>query len=464
MRPFRRHPDRPRPEPSRGPALQLGVGRAPGEPAVHRGEWRSLPPIQRMVTPADGTFGPGPFGPGPFETGLTTRQSPALLGRLGHFVAPDAPGGTFEAVTRPLGRRSFAPPPGAAMAPVREEPPPELPSVAEPVTSAPGRPLVTAPPPAPPFVQRTAEPPPVARPAAGTVDAMSGPAPFSPEATPGTAGTAVLPMAPTVSGTVTPPSGTTPPLTALPSTPTPPAPTTGVSTQPPATPPSPAPPAAGPGAEVVRTTTSFGPPPRRPGLGAPLPPGVSRLPSVQRESATGPGAPTAATGVGTSTSHAPTSSPEATTEPVPSGDAPGAPHLGDDPTTQDEEAPTEIAPLVGLRRLPTTMDYGPDTPDEPTRALPDLVSTVQRQAISFVTAPNPFRVAAGTESATEPSRSAPEQPLDPIAPLLAERVFVSSSPPVGVQRLGSGPMPAEQPPGPAPPSTPDRPNDHGLHL
>ena len=118
--------------------------------------------------------------------------------------------------------------------------------------------------------------------------------------------------------------------------------------------------------------------------------------------------------------------------------------------SKDEEAPTEIAPLVGLRRLPTTMDYRPDTADEPTRTLSDPFSTVQRQAISFVTAPNPFRIEAGTVSATEPSRSAPQKPPDTIAPLVTERRFVSSSPLVGAQRPGSVSMPAEQPAGATP--------------
>ncbi len=218
MRPFRRHPDRHRAEPPAPPTATL-----PGEPAVHRGEWRSLPPIQRMVTPAAGTFGTEPF-----ETGLTTRQSPALLGRLGHFVAPDAPSGTFEAVSRPLGSHTFAPPPGAMPAPVWDEPPPELPAVAEPVSRAPIGSLVTAPPPAPPFVQRAtvaaSAPPPAA--SAGDADNIaSEPVLLTPHDTPGTAGEAALPMAPTVSGT--PPSPPAAGLTATPFGTTPPAAPTG---------------------------------------------------------------------------------------------------------------------------------------------------------------------------------------------------------------------------------------------
>ena len=134
-----------------------------------------------MVTPAAGTFGTEPF-----ETGLTTRQSPALLGRLGHFVAPDAPSGTFDAVARPLGSHTFATPPGAMPPPVWDEPRPELPAVAEPVGSAPMGSLVTAPPPAPPFVQRDD--------GAGAAPAIADaavpePAAHTPHDTPGTAGT-----------------------------------------------------------------------------------------------------------------------------------------------------------------------------------------------------------------------------------------------------------------------------------
>ncbi len=97
--PFRRH----RPPSPEAPAIA-------GEPAVHRAEWRGLAPIQRAVTPVAGTFGTTSF-----ESGLASRRNPALVGQMGHFVTPDAEGGTFDVAARPAGRRTFAPPPGAVI-------------------------------------------------------------------------------------------------------------------------------------------------------------------------------------------------------------------------------------------------------------------------------------------------------------------------------------------------------------
>ena len=170
----------------------------------------------------------------------------------------------------------------------------------------------------------------------------------------------------------------------------------------PTTSPSPARLPPRPSPEIVRTTASFGAPPRRAGLGAPLPPGVSRLPAVQRESAPRPEATAPATGVGGSPSRTSAPAPETGSEPVPSREEPVTPPRRHDPIVPVDDVPPEIAPLVGLRRLPTTMDDGLSTPDEPSATPSDLAATIQRQAASFVTAPNPFRVGAGPEPPTEP--------------------------------------------------------------
>ena len=268
-----------------------------------------MPPVQRIVTPAAGTFGTHPF-----ETGLTTRQSPALLGRLGHFVAPDAPGGTFEAVARPLGSRSFAPPPGAAIAPLWEGPPPELPSMAEPVSSASGRSLVTAPPPAPPFVQRTAGPVSAPRPPPALWTRRRRSRRPSPRRTrPGPPGRRCCRWRPPSPVRSCRRRARLPrrhaSLTVLPSIPKPPASTAGVTTQPPA---STAGVATAPRHAAV-AGAACGAPRRRSSSGRRRrsdhrragPDWVPRCrlapagcPAVQRESATGPGALTPVTGVG----------------------------------------------------------------------------------------------------------------------------------------------------------------------
>ena len=204
--------------------------------------------------------------------------------------------------------------------------------------------------------------------------------------------------------------------------------------------------ASAPSLEIVRTTASFGAPPRRAGLGVPLPPGVSRLPAVQRESAPRPEATAPATGVGGSPSRTSAPAPETGSEPVPSRDEPVTPPRRHDPVVPVDDVPPEIAPLVGLRRLPTTMDDGLSTPDEPSATPSDLAARIQRQAASFVTAPNPFRVGAGPEPPAGPPGQAPEQALDVIAPLVAERRFVSSSALAGVRSLGPvSPSPGQPP-------------------
>ena len=132
-----------------------------------------------MVTPAAGTFG--------------NLRARSVRDRAHHPPEP-RPARTPRPLRRPRGaerdlRRSHQ----AAWSPlvraaarrgdgagVGRAARPSCPRWPEPVTSAPARPLVTAPPPAPPFLQRTAEPPPVARPAAGTVGPCPGPAPSLP--------------------------------------------------------------------------------------------------------------------------------------------------------------------------------------------------------------------------------------------------------------------------------------------
>jgi hypothetical protein len=94
-----------------------------------RGEWASLPTIQRVVEPMPPTFGTASF-----EAGLPSRHGPQFLQRLGHDVSATAPGGLVSGLVGParpepspgtgalalsrsspaIGTRSFGPPPWRA--------------------------------------------------------------------------------------------------------------------------------------------------------------------------------------------------------------------------------------------------------------------------------------------------------------------------------------------------------------
>ena len=422
--PFGRHRER-SPEALAAGSGAAGSGAAgePGEPAVHRAEWRSLPPIQRAVTPAGGTFGTTSF-----EQGLTSRHNPGLLGTLGHYVVPDGPAGSFEAMAPNESRRTFAPAPGMVL-PSAVEPVRELPAVgvsAGPVTAAS---LLTAPSvPSRPAValQRIpasprAEPIPVGT---GTdrPPLVAGPMPAEPDD---------VPLRPTIARPPVEPGADLTPAAAaieLPGpvpTPSgagagePPAPLLGAPPRdftapgrPPAT-------SGGPPASALSASPA-GEAPRRPGLGAPLPSGTDRLPAVQRVSqgarpgppsrpgiapppplrglgrpeATGPSAPSSPASASSPTSEAPTAT-AATAPPA------GAPPAVDDGGSAD------LAPL-GLRRLPT-MEPDVDAPGPLPRVTGDTTS-VQRTASSLVTAPHPYPDALS---------AGPSGGLRTVAPLLA---------------------------------------------
>lgn len=57
-----------------------------------RGDWRTLPPLQRLA-PATTTIDTG------FDQRLATAGTPMFLGELGHLVDPDGPGGTITSLT-----------------------------------------------------------------------------------------------------------------------------------------------------------------------------------------------------------------------------------------------------------------------------------------------------------------------------------------------------------------------------
>ena len=385
MRPFRRRPDLQPAEPApRRSASSTAPGTSSGEPAVHRGEWRGLPPIQRSVSPVDPTFGTRPF-----ETGLATRQSPALLDRLGHFVAPDAPSGTFDAVSRPLGAHTFAPPPEAPAAASWGDSPHELPAIAA-TASSPERSLVTAPAPAPPVLQRRAD-------AAALQPDRRETAGASP--TPPSSSSTGIPSAPPAERPATP---TAPIVSATPIVSNPGPPTTPVaSLQRSAAPPA--------------TVDPMAAPPRRSGLGAPLPPGLSRLPTVQRDSAPPPRITSPAQ--------------DASTEAQPRTDEPSVPI---DLIADDVAA--EVAPLLGLRRLPT---MGPPVDDPAAR---QNESAVQRRAASFVTAPDPFGADRGPVTATESGDGSAHNPVA-VAPLTGDRLPTAPAPATGAEPGSPWPVP-----------------------
>ncbi len=92
-----------------------GAGRPPGRVA------------RAAADPTDGDAGGGHVRDHvPSRRASTSRRSPALVGPLGHFVAPDAAGGTFEVAARPAGRRTFPPPAGLVIPPSDGEPVREL--------------------------------------------------------------------------------------------------------------------------------------------------------------------------------------------------------------------------------------------------------------------------------------------------------------------------------------------------
>ncbi len=429
MWPFRRRPD-----PDRG-GVAPGPAPGPGEPAVHRGEWRGLPPIQRVVTPATTTFGAGPSDSGPFEAGLATRQSPALLDRLGHFVAPDAPSGTFEAVARPVGRHTFPPPPGSVTALPLDDPPHGLAPLPEPIAAWPSRPLLTAPTPTPPLVQRRAE---VS--AVRPDDGGAGPNPATPQ--PGSTGTsdpdALGGALPTESGL---PTGSTLPTAPLVSTPLPPVSLSRVGPTAPISRPAASPSADSSSSASPSGTSSVGDPvatppaagsPQRAGLGAALPPGASRLPPVQREPAPSPGPP--APRLDLPTSPTPASSAESGSV---SADAPSHPDPPSDATGHE----VVVAPLVGLRRAPTMGSSAVDAPE----AGGSLEAAVPRQAAALVTAPDPFRSGAEEESGTAATGN--EAPVL-VAPLMGDRPLSAlphAPPPTGARPAGGAATPGAIP-------------------
>ncbi|GLZ80353.1 hypothetical protein Afil01_51600 [Actinorhabdospora filicis] len=115
------------------PSAPLPEIRAP------RGEWRSLPAVQRVVE-SHPTVNP----PADFAAGLTTRRTTAFLGSLGHTVSGSAPGGVVsvqairtsdvsdlpvlralpaadESRPAPMVQRSFAPSPSAVL-PIAQPP------------------------------------------------------------------------------------------------------------------------------------------------------------------------------------------------------------------------------------------------------------------------------------------------------------------------------------------------------
>ena len=333
----------------------------PGEPAVHRAEWRGLPPIQPAVTPVAGTFGTTSF-----ETGLASRRSPALVGQMGHFVTPDAEGGTFEVAARPAGRRTFAQPPGAVIpaadaGAARELTPLPLPA------APPERPsLMTAA--LPVVVQR--QPSSVPAPESRTPTGDSPVAQLHPDPSP------VVAEHPAPSLPVVP---------------------------------------------IVAATRP------RPGLGAALPPGASHPPTVQRTSA----APRAATPhVLREAGPSPVPpTPEATDRPgrpappATSGasgtSSPSAP-MGDAPTAAFPgagDAETEVVPLAGLRRLPTTSPGA----DDHAPVAPALVAAALTAPES--TAPADDRPAEGDRA------DAGANPRGPAAGPVGDRTRPSPSPP-----------------------------------
>jgi len=349
-----------------------------GDPAVHRAEWRGLPPIQRAVTPVAGTFGTGSF-----ERGLASRRSPGLLGALGHYVTPEATGGTYTAVARPPEGRRFPVPPGFVVPPSDgEEPLRELAPTPVPPTpaSAGGGGLVTAP--AMPVLQR--------RPAIESVLAPS-PAPVAD------------------SGGPDPSRGPGPePVVARPSSPGP-APSAPILGSAPSLAGRPPPSAPVPTPAAVET-------PRKPGLGQALPPGVSRLPVVQRTGAPPVDTPSPAAVVAERPALRPaseTSSESGVTGAEASGEAVVvAPAAGD-------RAAADVAPLVGLRRLPTTTsEVEPATERGSEHPVP--------RTVSLVTAPDPHRSHRPPDASPGPTDAGLTAALDPVAPLVAERAPLAS--------------------------------------
>ncbi len=399
-----------------------------------------------MVTPLPGTFGTGSF-----EDGLTSRQPTGVLGRLGHFVAPDGPSGSFTADPRSVGHRTYAPPPGLAptlvddgpaggdVAPARELP---VASGALGLRTAPSVPTAQTlrHAPAVPAVQRAVE-------AASTPSSAADADPESLAA----AAASMPASAPAASATVAP----------------------EVQAEAP-----PAPPTTMPMAPTLAPTA---PVPRRFGLGAPLPPGTAGVPGAS----SGP--------TGSSTGRSGTAGPARPPSPRAAAtiqhrlEAAGEPEGAPVPTAAAEPSPPSIvgplgaepvasAPLVGDRPLtvpgseslatpgppgPRPPDATPDAseassatgrPLSPTTgtsgfpALPTVAAKpVQRQASSLVTAPDPF--AAPPPGFLRGDPSAPVTPLR-VAPLATERPLLSPSVPSRVEEAAAAhpsPAPAQEP-------------------
>ena len=79
-------------------ARQPPAGQAPGPGAG----WRSLAPIQRVVTPM-----PRVVGTSSFEASLSSWRDPAFLGPLGHHVSADAPSGIAFGLAAPAAPRTI---------------------------------------------------------------------------------------------------------------------------------------------------------------------------------------------------------------------------------------------------------------------------------------------------------------------------------------------------------------------
>ncbi len=478
MWPFRRRADG---GPPVGPPAEPSG--PPGAPAVHRGEWRSLPPIQRLVTPPSGTFGTASF-----ESGLTSRQPTGVLGQLGHFVASDAPGGTVAGFARPPVGRAFAPPPGGAWTADGEaaaggEAGPEPTEVAPVRPRPPTRDLVRAPAlPSTPVVARAVA---VAQPTPEVVPVVRAPKEEAVVATPDpepVAAAAAVEPEPV-------PAVATDPVVEPQTTPREPP-------SPPVVPTLAAPPA--------RRRLGLGPPlpaPRAPGGGGALPSAprssaaaavsLPRGPASLQRRATAPASGATPAAPPPASPHGPPTAPAVGGSPVP-----GLPHPASGPTGAPAGDPGPAVTPEVSQVVAAILSTGPgepwpnaplvgDLPLVATRAEPaaadgppvggDAPVAVQRRAPSLVTAPDPYSQPGGghrAPSGTVPAALAvsPDETL-PVAPLAAERSLVArrrgsvprgSSPasPVAtptttvppVQRTLGSPAPAPTP-APAPAAT-----------